>query len=321
MNSNSASGRAVVVGVDGSRSSDVALDWAVEEAARRGLQMHIIHAFSTDCPLTSTRFGYSINRLRELAANVRTDSVLRARCASRDLAITWEQLTSSPAAALVCASETADTLVVGARGMGAARGPLMGSVSVQVAEHAHCPVVVVHQSTTPAPARAPVVVGIDGSVSSRSAIAYAFEQASSRGVDLNVLHAWWVDYGEADAGASIQSVDWQRFAQEDQDLLAESLTGWQEKYPDVTVRRHSLRAFPVGALAHASKKACLVVVGTRGCGGFAGLALGSVSHGVMHRAHCPVAIVHSPTDPHHIRHNTDTSDEHLLPVPAAHVHN
>ena len=121
---------------------------------------------------------------------------------------------------------------------------------------------------------------------------------------LKVVHAWWVEYGEAGAASSIRSDDWQMFAQEDEALVAESLTGWQEKYPDVTVRRHSVRAFPVGALAHQSKNACLVVVGTRGRGGFAGLALGSVSQGVMHRARCPVAIVHSSAEPHHIRQST-----------------
>jgi nucleotide-binding universal stress UspA family protein len=309
MNGKLAPQRAVVVGVDGSTNSDVALDWAVDEATRKGLQLHIIHAFSTDYPLTSIRFGYSIDRLRELALKVRTDSILRARCAKPDLGITWEHLTCGPAAALVGASETADTLVVGAQGMGAARDPLMGSVSAQVAEHAHCPVVVVHTSPTPAPAKAPVVVGIDGSASSMNAIAYAFEQASSRGVGLTALHAGWVEYGDAAAASSIRSADWQMFAQEGQALVAESLADWQEKYPDVTVRRRSVRAFPVGALAHESKKACLVVVGTRGCGGFAGLALGSVSQGVMHRARCPVAIVHSAAEPHHIRQNTDVSGD------------
>ena len=231
MNGKPAPRRAVVVGVDGSTNSDVALDWAVDEAARKGLQLHIIHAFSTDYPLMSVRFGYSIDRLRELAVKVRTDSILRARCAKPGVAITWDQPTCGPAAALVSASETADTLVVGAQGMGAARGPLMGSVSVQVAEHAHCPVVVVHKSPTPAPAKAPVVVGIDGSAPSRSAIAYAFEQASSRGVGLKVLHAWWVEYGEVAAASSMRSVDWQMFAHEDRALVAESLTGWQENTP------------------------------------------------------------------------------------------
>jgi nucleotide-binding universal stress UspA family protein len=170
MNSKPTPRRAVVVGVDGSTNSGEALDWATEEADRRGLQLHIIHAFSTEYPLTSIRFGYSIERLRELAVKVRTDSILRARCAKPDLAITWEQLTCGPAAALVSASETADTLVVGAQGMGAVRGPLMGSVSTQVAEHAHCPVVVVHKSPSPVPGTAPVVVGIDGSASSTNAI-------------------------------------------------------------------------------------------------------------------------------------------------------
>ena len=173
----------------------------------------------------------------------------------------------------------------------------MGSVSVQVAAHAHCPVVVVHALPTPAPEAAPVVVGVDGSDSSTDAIAYAYEQASSRGVGLTVVHAWWLgwpDYVEITSASAVWAIDWRAVAQEEEAVVAESLAGWQEKYPDVTVRRHSVRQLPVEALVDESRKACLVVVGTRGRGGFAGLLLGSVSQGVMHRAHCPVAIVHTP---------------------------
>ncbi len=161
-----------------------------------------------------------------------------------------------------------------------------------VARMSSCPVVVVHD--TPATTGAPVVVGVDGSALSTNAIAYAYGQASSRGVSLTVVHGWWLENVEGTASSAQWSANWEKFAAEEQALVAESLAGWQEKYPDVEVRRHSVRGLPIEALVRQSENACLVVVGTRGRGGFAGLLLGSVSQGVMHRAHCPVAIVRGP---------------------------
>ncbi len=132
----------VVVGVDGSSTSDLALDWAVEEATRRALPLHIIHAFSYGYPMTDIGVGYAINGLRQLADSVRKDAVARARRAGPDLVITWSEPACRPAPALVAASETADAVVLGARGMSAARGVFIGSVPVQVAAHAACPVVI-----------------------------------------------------------------------------------------------------------------------------------------------------------------------------------
>lgn len=312
--------RSIVVGVDGSPTSDLAVDWAADEATRRKLPLHIIHAFSFGYPGTKVGFGHSVDSLRQLAQGVREDAFARARRASPELAITWDQPAYGPAPALVIASETAATVVVGARGMSPARGVLMGSISVQVATHAHCPVVVVHEMATPAPAGAPVVVGVDGSAVSTNAIAYAYEQASSRGVGLTVVHAWWLEHVEGVAAAAIWTVDWQHFAQEEQALVAESLAGWQDKYPDVVVRRHSVRGLPVEALVRQSENACLVVAGTRGRGGFAGLLLGSVSRGVMQRSHCPVAIVGAAQELRHDRDHKATHHDRPLPVPPVREH-
>ena len=190
---------------------------------------------------------------------------------------------------------------------------------MQVAAHAHCPVVVVRALRAPAAADASVVVGVDGSESSALAIAYAFEQARSRGVGLTVLHAWRLDHIEGASASAIWTVDWPTFAHGEQILVAESLAGWLEKYPDVAVRQHSLRGLPVEALIRASENACLVVVGTRGRGGFGGLLLGSVSQGVMHGASCPVAIAHGPKDSPSDGHARD-GIRHLLSVPAMNQH-
>jgi len=310
----------IVVGVDGSPSSDRALDWAADEATRRRLPLHIIHGFPHQDPMTRLGRGYTIDGLSDLAEDIRANAISRARRADPGLAITWAQPVDGPTPALVDASETADSVVVGARGMGRARGVLMGSVSLQVAAHAHCPVVVVHQQV-PHAVGAPVVVGVDGSTASTNAIAYAFEQARSRGVGLTVVHAWWMDFIEGAQASANWTVDWQAFGQEEQVLVAESITGWQETHPDVAVRRHSVRGRPIQALIRQSESACLVVVGTRGRGGFGGLLLGSVSQGVMHGALCPVAIAHGPKEPERARNDhalTPTAYPRLFAVPALH---
>ena len=294
MDTHTAPPSAIVVGVDGSPSSDVAVDWAAAEATRRNLPLHVIHAFSFGYPMTKSGFGQSVDHLRQLAHGVRNNAVARARTVNPDLAVTWDEPSSGPAPALVKASETAATVVVGARGLTGAPGLHVGSVSAQLAMHARCPVVVVHDhagAAIPAPG-APVVVGVDGSTLSANAIAYAYEQARSRGVGLTVVHAWWLKYVEGPA-ATMENANWQRFAEQEHVLVATSLAGWQDKYPEVLVRSHSVRGLPVEALVRQSENACLVVVGTRGRGGFAGLLLGSVSQGVMQRSRCPVAIVHA----------------------------
>ena len=314
MSSNPTPRGAIVVGVDGSPSSDRALDWAVDEAARRGLSLHIIHGFPHRDPMTRLGIGYTIDGLSDLAEGIRANAVSRARQAKPELTVTWAESVDGPTTALVDASETADSVVVGPRGMSRARGVLMGSVSLQVSARAHCPVVVVHQQV-PAAVGAPVVVGTDGSAASTNAVAYAFEQARSRGVALTVVHTWGMDFVEGASAAASWTVDWQAFAQEEKVLVATSIGGWQERYPDVAVRQHSVRGLPVPTLVRQSENACLVVVGTRGRGGFGGLLLGSVSQGVTHGAHCPVVIVHDPHETESHRDHEETSYPQLVSVP------
>src|SRR5690349_20277999 len=303
----------IAVGVDGSACAGLALDWACEEATRRKLGLHIVHAFSYQYPMTSAGMGFVIEGVREIAEELCQRTVAHVNTTHPDLAVTWDVSTYGAASALVDASQVAHTVVVGARGVGTTRGALLGSVSTQVASHAHCPVVVIHENQPSPAADAPVVVGVDGSALSMNAIAYAFEAAATRRVGLTAVHAWWLDYVEGASASAIWTVDWENMAQEENAVVAESLAGWQEKYPDVEITRHSTHGHPVDAVVRQSENACLVVVGSRGRGGFRGLLLGSVSQGVIHHAHCPVAIVRAPRD-HHRQENGET-EEHHLPVP------
>ncbi len=281
---------AVVVGVDGSPTSALALDWAVDEASRRRLALHLVNAWFLRYAQASPMLVAPLD-IPDPEALLR-DAVARVATLAPGLRVSTEYADSPAAAALVVASATADSVVVGSRGHGTIGRAIVGSTSMQVATHAACPVVVVREVPRVLDAIPRVVVGVDGSAVSTEAVAYAFAQASMRGLGLTVVHAWHLDaVGGVVAAARSSETEWQRLVQEEYALTSESLAGWCEKYPDVDVRNHVVRQHPVDALVSESRSAELVVVGSRGHGGFRGLLIGSVSQGVLHRVHCPVAVV------------------------------
>jgi nucleotide-binding universal stress UspA family protein len=135
---------------------------------------------------------------------------------------------------------------------------------------------------------APVLVGIDGSSASEAATALAFDEASRRRVPLVALHAW------SDVGVfPILGMDWRVYRDEGEEVLGERLAGWQETYPDVQVHRRLVCDVPARWLVDESERAQLVVLGSRGRGGFDGLRLGSVSSAVAQSARVPVIVVRS----------------------------
>jgi nucleotide-binding universal stress UspA family protein len=193
----------------------------------------------------------------------------------------------------VSASRAAQIVAVGNGRHSILGETIVGSTTSQVAAHAKCTVVVV-DSATPRPSLGgTIVVGVDGSPANEPAIAYAFDAATVRDAELVAVHAWWLDVPDRVGLSWMSEEKLSRIGQEQQALLAEALSGWSEKYPDVVVRHDVSRQRPVDALLAAAKTAELLVVGSRGHGGFAGLILGSVGHALLHRAHsCPVAVVH-----------------------------
>jgi nucleotide-binding universal stress UspA family protein len=160
-------------------------------------------------------------------------------------------------------------------------------VSNHVVAHAHCPVVVLKEPAGGGDVvTAGVVVGIDGSEESQACLGFAFEHAYLSRRPLEAVHAW--SFGRA-RRPSLPGAH--EIAAERHRLLSEALAGWGEKYPEVTVTRTVVHADAVPALLDRSAGADLLVVGRRGQGRFPGLALGSVSHNLVHRAPCPVAVV------------------------------
>ena len=230
----------IAVGVDGSPPSKVAVDWAAREASLRGLPLTLVHVISSSL----TRMWPQVPTPPELQEwhELNGHEILRqawqvAEDATRrrnGIDVSSHIVTGNASATLIDLSKEAAMIVVGCRGLGAIGRRLMGSVSWGVVHHAHCPVAVIHDEDPlmPTPAVAPVVVGIYGSPASEAATALAFEEASRRGVELVAVHAW-SDF----AVAELPGVEWSDLATQAEKALAERLAGWQERYPDVAVRR------------------------------------------------------------------------------------
>lgn len=279
----------VVVGVDGSPTSGAALRWAIHEASTRRIPLHLVSAWNPSYDLDT--LGLATRTVEDHCRAILDAAREMVTAADPTIEVTSTTYVGPPTTSLVDASLHADTVVIGSRGRRALRGFLLGATSLEVAAHAASPVVVVRENALPDASSRKVVVGVDGSPRSSDAVAYAFAYASANGLDLTVLHAFQVEYVSGVISKLSAEESNARLAQEELALTSETVAGWQEKYPDVHVHTVTLRAHSVDALVNASKTANLLVIGGRRRGRIGGALLGAVGHGVLHDAHCPVAVV------------------------------
>jgi nucleotide-binding universal stress UspA family protein len=293
-------GRLVVVGVDGSDAARKAAVWAAGQAVRRSVGVRLVHAINL-AGLASAG-GYLPPRdfvaAIESAGGDQLDGVRNEiHRTYPDLVVQVDLRSGHPVTVLIEESERAGLLVVGTREQNAVQSLLAGSTAVGVAAHAQCPTAVIRAgSAGEVPGAGPVVVGVDGSPASEAAVAIAFEEASAWGVELVAVHAWTEFASDNDYIYACQSIlDWRSIEDEQREMLAERLAGWQEKYPDVTVRRVVMRGKAAQLLLSHAAGAQLLVVGSRGRGGFAGMLLGSVSQKLTHHATCPLIIARPGT--------------------------
>jgi nucleotide-binding universal stress UspA family protein len=287
-------GRTVVVGVDGSESALEAVRWGAAEAARRNVALQLVTAMAWNQDHVIGRIGLGGDYreiMLEAARRQLAEAAAVAAEAAAGLRVEQQLVVGFPIPVLREESRRAQLIVLGDRGHGGVSGLLVGSVAVAMAAQAECPVVLVRseEGRSGEDGSLPVVVGVDGSEISEAALAFAFAAASARGVPLVAVHTWWDLV--MDPGIAALLYDWEAVEADEHEVLAERLAGWSEKYPDVRVQREVMHDRPAHALIEESRRAQLVVVGSRGRGAAAGLLLGSVSHAVLHRAHCSVAVV------------------------------
>ncbi|MFE9957968.1 universal stress protein [Micromonospora sp. NPDC005299] len=285
--------RPVVAGVDGSSTSLTAAEHAARAAVARSRPLHLVHGYlhplGYGVPLNPYDLGVPAptEEAQKMLEQVAAELVER----HPGLRVEVRQVAGGPGAALIEESRRAELVVVGSRGVGGFAGLLLGSVSNQVAQHGHCPVLVVRPAEQPIPVRGPVLVGVDGSESAAYAVRLAADEAVRRDADLVLVHVRTSERGavapdaaaEATAAAQAESAE----------LLAGAAARIRTDHPVLSVVERPARgASPEQALIEASGEAALVVVGSRGRGGFAGLLLGSVSQALVQHAHCPVLVAH-----------------------------
>lgn len=290
----------VVVGVDFSKGSAAALEYAAAVAKRRGLPLELVYAVE---PQTAppTYLAMTMHEIVEEAEGALADEADALREDSPGLEVTTRFLAQSPTDALVEASRRASMVVLGSRGHGSFEQLLLGSVAWRVTSRAVGPVVLVRPGElADRVASGPVLVGIDGSESSLNALAFAFAEASSRRTGLVAVNVWALPQPD---GLAIgrdwpaQAADWQKdMATDAQRILSEALAGSGEQYPDVSVSQvvvHGLNVPQTLLEVASARSADLIVVGARGTHAFAELVLGAVGVQLSQWADRPVAVVHA----------------------------
>lgn len=306
----------IVVGIDGSEQSNCALKWAAQEALRRKRPLHLVTAYTVPIFAASGLDG-GYATVDDDVIRAGAEAVVReaaALVANVDLDIDARVEDGDAAGVLLDLSETAELLVFGTRGRGGFLGRLLGSVSSALPAHSKCPTVTVPLCYAPRQDEAldggtkderpqdgaetkekVITVGVDGSDQARYAVLVAADQATRAGLPLRIICAVQPYTG---------SMAWIPAPVDRESLFAEIRVqldageAWlRSYYPDLAIKVDLIEGAPVDVLVNASGTSELLVLGTRGRGGFAGMLLGSTTDGVRHHAKGPIMVVHDREDP------------------------
>ncbi|MEO3875998.1 universal stress protein [Nonomuraea sp. B12E4] len=272
----------VVVGYDGSDHSMQALDWSMDEAELRRLPLTVCHAWQWPYGGGDQSARES---LRRAAEHVLWHGADCARASSSGLDVRSDLYEGSATERLEALSGDADLLVVGCRGLGAVARAVVGSVAAHVAAHASCPVIVVRgKGSLPRPSHpGPIVAGVADDGKAEAVLAFACTEAAMRGLPLVVIHAW--DLPAASwRGVTIPAFDPMAARNAAEDWLADLLTPWRKKAPNVTIEARTTLSGAGDALAAVADTTLMVVGSPHG-------RFGSVAAAMVRQARCPVAIV------------------------------
>lgn len=289
----------IVVGVDGSPAATAAARWAASEAAMRGVDLTVVHVvrpapevwLQTGWPAISIPTGVFEHQIGQGEKVLKGTLGVIAKTVGPPCprSITTKLRVGAVVPILSSfARAQSQMIVVGRRRRGGIHGTLFGSVSRAVLRAAQCPVTIVrHHIASARPSRAPIVVGVDSSAASTLATAIAFDEASRRAANVVAVHA-------IDGSHTSQALL----------LLTQTLAGFEQRYPEVGVRRVAVGAHPADALLNESRAAQLVVVGGTGRSALTDRLRGSVSAAVMQGCRTPVLIAGRQIDPECVHHRT-----------------
>ncbi|MET8765726.1 universal stress protein [Streptomyces sp. NPDC004658] len=282
----------LVVGVDGSEPSLRAADWAADEAALRDLPLRLVYASLWE-RYEGTSLADDLGKPSDqvMAEDIVETAARRVRTRQPDVKVTVDVLPEEPEYALVRESRTAAAVVLGSRGRSSLAEALLGSVSVAVAGHAHCPVIVLrggHDNRAASGRHGRIVVGVGEEPTDAATVRFAVEEARRRGVPLEAVRAWRCPAHETTDHPLLAGEP----ARLHEQKAAEVLEGALRDVPaDVEVHRRTVEGHARQVLLGASADADPLVVGARRREGHYGLQLSRVAHAVLHHAACPVAVV------------------------------
>ncbi|WP_225858948.1 universal stress protein [Streptomyces albicerus] len=286
----------LVVGVDGSESSLRATDWAVDEAARHGLPLRLVHAFLWE-RYEGVELGSDLGRPsgQVLAENIVGSAMERARRRNPAVKVSTELVPEEAVSALLLEGRNAAALVTGSRGRGELTGLLLGSVGLAVAARAHCPVIVVRGDKVAVEGtHERILLGAGDPDVSGEAVRFAFREAAARACTLDVVRAWRCPAHETTDHPTLADEPARYHEERASALLDAVLHDAVADHPDMRVCRTTVEGPARKVLLHRSAAADLVVLGARRRHGHFGLQLGRVGHTLLHHADCPVAIVPQP---------------------------
>ena len=286
----------VCVGLDGSRESHAAVDWAAREARRRDATLTVVHVREVGPYPYSPILDDEVEREWSERETQATLSDLSLR--HPELRTARKQVAGRPAAVLTEIAADSDLLVLGSRGLGRALGFLVGSVALPTVAHAPCPVVLVRAGATGdeptawgGPVRGPVVVGVKLQSPAQAALTFAFEDAARRSVAVRVVHGWNMPPALTSRPAATPPPLAEGITDEKSDALHRLLEPWRERFPSVPVECHVLVGPPARGLLEATAGGSLLVVGRRARRSRLGVRLGAVTQTALHHADLPVAVV------------------------------
>lgn len=286
----------IAVGYDGSPHSRRAMEWAADEARLRDRRLVLVTVHLTAGAPPLPEEGQPDPSAERKSIQDMLDAAKRKLAAAApDLRIETALISAATSSGgLVSQSHRWSLLVMGDRGRGGFAGILLGSTTTQVSAHAHCPVIVVRDTEInhgPNPGR--VVIGVDGSPLSHEAVRFGLREARLRHAPVTVVHAWHYPATTRDGYFAMELGDREAMENRATAVLSDSLAGLRHEYSDVDVKRISVHGSTRQVLLEQANGAFLLVVGSRGHGGFAGLVLGSTSQAVLHHAKTSVAVVHA----------------------------